>query len=231
MVSARLLFAAASALAITLMACGGSSDGTSLTRGNAAPAGGSSSGGSSSGGSSSGSVPPQKDGGVTPSNDAGSGGDSATAAPDLCKPYVGRWLATVDPGAVATGTDTSALGGSIPFGGTIDFTFTHDEADVPNVLDFTGTATIQAAGQTITQPIVPAKSPTGDPKDSTCEAGVLHFLGEANVSGIGNVLFAVEGHLDTSVTPTVGQGTFTMKTKDDNGAALSGDGTLHMVRK
>ncbi len=233
MVSARLLFVAASAFAIQLAACGGNSDGTSLTRGSSSSSGGSSSGGSSSGGTSSGSVPPstQSDGGgVAPSSDAGSTADTAPTT-DLCTPYIGKWLATIDPGAVATGTDTDPLGGSIPFSGTIDFTFVHDDADLPNILDFSGTSTIKAAGQTITQPIVPAKSPTGDPKDSTCEAGVLHFLGEANVSGIGVVLFTVEGHLDTSVTPTVGLGTFTMNTKDDNGAALSGKGTLHMVRQ
>jgi len=108
----------------------------------------------------------------------------------------------------------------------------HDDADYPNILDFTGNATIKGAGVTIQQALQPATSPTGDPKDSTCSAtGGLHFYGSANVNGIGLVDFEIVGTLDTTVTPPTGSGPFTMKTHDDNGAALNGSGNVHFVRQ
>ena len=222
MVSARWMCVVASAFAVHLAACSGGSDGTSPTSSHPPPGGSAQSG------------TPKADGGGGPTPVADAGGapddDGGQGATSPCAPYIGRWIATLDPGATATGSDTAIVGGSVALSGTIDFTFTHDDADLPDILDFTGTAKIVAAGQTITQAIEPATSPSGDPKDSSC-AGGMHFIGQANVSGIGKVLFTIVGTLDTTVTPTVGTGSFTMMTADDDGGALSGGGNVHMVHQ
>ena len=234
MVSARLILVA-TAFAFQAAACGGT-DAGSTSGPRPAPGG---TGAAQPGTSQPGTSQPgaQADAGAPTS---GGGSDAGVVAPDssttdtsACKPYIGKWIATLDPGAEVTGTDTQlAGGGPIPITGTIDFALVHDDRDYANVLDFTGNATIKGAGMTIQTVLSPATSPTGDPKDSTCDAsGSLHFIGAANVNGIGNVVFTMVGTLDTTKTPTVGTGPFTMKTADDNGAALSGTGNVHFVRQ
>ena len=191
MLSARLTLVVASAFAVHLAACSGNEGAGSMPSGPAAKA---------TPAPPTGSTPPSSpkpDGGVAPAADAGASDPDAGQAPtSLCGPYIGKWLATLDPGAVATGTDTSILGGSVPISGTVDFSLMHDDADLPNILDFTGTATIQAASQTITQTIQPATSPSGDPKDTTCQGNHLNFIGAANVSGVGNVIVNMDGTID-----------------------------------
>jgi hypothetical protein len=232
MVSARsICVVVASAFAIQLAACSGSDPGSS-TIGPAPPG---AAPGSSSGRSSSSSGQPgttQTDAGAPATGgDSGSAPDAAPVETSACAPYIGKWLATLDQGATVTGTDTNLVGGGpVPITGTIDFTLTHDDADYPNILDFTGNAKISGAGITINQALQPETSPTGDPKDTTCDTA-LHFHGQTNVNGIGVVVFEMVGTLDTTVTPAVGTGPFTMKTADDNGAALSGSGTVHFVRQ
>jgi hypothetical protein len=223
---ARFVFVVASGFAFQLAACGGgdstgsgtgaSTAGTSSS-GAAGNTSSSSSGGSSSGGSSSGG------------SSSGAASDAGTAAASPCTPLIGKWTATLDPGAVATGTDT-LLTGPVPIGGTIDFVLTHDDADLPNVVDFNGTANITASGQTFSETIAPSKSPSGDTKDTECNGG-LHLKGLVNVTAIGDLVFAIDGTLDTTATPTSGVGTFTWKTVADDGGGLSATGTLHMVKK
>jgi hypothetical protein len=237
MVSARSICIVVSALAIHLAACGGSDSSSTLT---GHPAGGAQAGSSSSSGSSGSSSSSSSSGSSgTPQSDAGgstsSGGSSGT--PDAgtanpCTPYIGTWVATLDQGASVSGSDTNLVGGGpVPITGTINFTLSHDDADLPNILDFAGSATIKGAGITIQQALQPATSPTGDPKDTTCTAGALHFYGAANVNGIGPIDFEILGTLDTTVNPPVGTGPFTMKTSNDNGAALNGTGNVHFVRQ
>jgi hypothetical protein len=233
MVSARLLFVVASAFAIQAVACGGSDPGSSsLSHGATPPAA------TPPGTKTPGATPPpstsQNDAGTTPTGDAGTvTPDSGKVESSACLPYIGHWVATLDDGASVSGSDTDIVGGGpVPINGTIDFTLTHDDADYANILDFTGNATIKGAGVTIQQALQPATSPTGDPKDTTCSAtGGLHFYGSANVNGIGLVDFEIVGTLDANATPPAGTGPFTMKTHDDNGAALSGSGNVHFVRQ
>jgi hypothetical protein len=156
-------------------------------------------------------------------NDGGVEADTGPAS--VCPAIIGAWLATLDPGAQVT-----LQGTSLPITGTVDFTLTRDDGDLPNIVDFNGTATITFAGQTVTQKILPAKSPSGDPKDTTCDGG-LHLTGMANVASLGDILFTIDGTLDTTVTPTTGKGTFGMKTLSDDGGTATASGPLHMVKK
>ena len=193
----------ASAFVLCLVGCsGGSSPSPS-------PSPSSSSSGNPGTGSSSGNV--------------ADSGSSATQS--ACPLVIGKWLGTLKPGAVV-----NIQGGQLPITGTIDFTLTRDDGDLPNIVDFAGTAKIVMAGQTITQEIQPAKSPSGDPKDTTCDGG-LHLRGQANVSGIGDILFDIDGTIDSSVTPATGDGTFTMKSASDDGGTATANGQLHMVKE
>lgn len=226
--NARLLFVVSSAFALHLGACGGgdSTGGGSLggsSSGNTSSSGGSSSGGSSSGGSSSGAT--SSSGGSS----SGSTGDGGVDTNSPCAPLIGKWHATIDPGAVATGTDTM-LTGPVPISGTLDFTLTHDDADLPNIVDFNGTANINAEGQSFTEQIAPSQSPSGDTKDTQCNGG-LHLKGLVNVTGVGDLIFVIDGTLDTTATPTAGVGTFTWKTVADDGGGLLATGGLHIVKQ
>ena len=108
------------------------------------------------------------------SGGSGTGHDAAPAdAADPCAAIIGHWLATLDQGAMV-----KVLGQNLPLAGTIDFMLTHDDADLPDIVDFNGTATIMVSGQTVTQVLAPATSPSGDPQDSTCDGG-LHLKGQA----------------------------------------------------
>ena len=193
----------ASAFVLGLAACsGGSSPSPS-------PSPSSSSGNQGTGNSSSGNV-------------ADSG---ASATQSACPAVIGKWIGTLEPGAVV-----NIQGGQLPITGTIDFSLTRDDADLPDIVDFAGTAKIVMAGQTITQEIQPAKSPSGDPKDTKCSDG-LHLRGQANVSGIGDILFDIDGTIDSTVTPATGEGTFSMKSASDDGGTATASGKLHMVRQ
>jgi hypothetical protein len=223
--NARFMVVAASAFVIQLVACGGGgSDGGGSTLG----------GNSSGGGGSSGSHP---DAGTSGSSGNSSGGTSSGSPADAggvdpnskCAPLIGKWHATIDPGAVATGTDTT-LTGPVPISGVLDFTLTHDDADLPDIVDFNGTATITAEGQTLTETIAPASSPSGDTKDTQCDGG-LHLKGLVNVQAVGNLIFVIDGTLDTTSSPTSGVGTFTWKTADDDGGGLTATGGLHLVKQ
>jgi hypothetical protein len=226
---ARIVFVAASAIALHLAACGGGGSGG----GGSSPGGGSSSGQTSSGAPAGNGATSSSSGGSSSGGSSSSGGGSSSGgsadAGNACTPLIGKWHATLDPGAEATGTDTT-LTGPIAIGGTIDFTLTHDDADLPNIVDFNGTANISAAGQTFTETIAPSKSVSGDNKDTTCNGG-LHLTGVVNVAAIGDMAFTIDGTLDTTVTPTGGAGTFTWKTISDDGGGLSATGTLHLVKQ
>jgi hypothetical protein len=180
-----------------------------------------------SGGDSPAPAPSTSPGTTQTGSDAGGGAAADTGAKpqSVCPAVIGKWLATLDPGAVV-----NIQGSQLPITGTVDFELTRDDGDLANIVDFTGTATIQMAGQTITQQIMPSKSPSGDPKDTTCDGG-LHLRGQANVSPLGDILFNIDGTIDSSVTPATGQGTFTMKTANDDGGAATANGTLKMVKK
>jgi hypothetical protein len=156
----------------------------------------------------------------------GDGGVTADTGPaSVCPAIIGHWLATLDQGAEVT-----LQGTPVPITGTVDFTLTRDDGDLANIVDFNGNATITFAGQTVTQRIQPATSPSGDPKDTTCDGG-LHLRGQASIAGMGDILFTIDGTLDTTVTPTTGKGTFAMKTLADDGGTATANGPLHMVHQ
>jgi hypothetical protein len=228
--NARFVFVVASAFALQLTACGGGDSTGGTLGGSSGQTGSGSSGASSSGASSSGA----SSSGATSSG--GSSSSSGSATPDggdttqsPCNPLIGKWVATIDPGAAATGTDTQ-ITGPLPIAGTINFTLTHDDEDLPDIVDFNGVATITAAGQTFNETIAPSSSPSGDTKDTKCNGG-LNLNGLVTVAGVGDMLFTITGTLDTTATPSSGVGTFTWQTANDNGAALSAKGTLHLVKQ
>ena len=214
----KLMFVVASTFAMHLLACGGGDTNGPGPSGTSSSGAGQGGGATSSGGSTGG-------GGTT-----SGGASSSGATPESkCTPLIGNWTATIDPGAFATGTDTTLVG-NVPITGNIDFSLTHDDADLPDIVDFNGTATIQAAGQTVVEKIQPQQSPSGDAKDTKCDGG-LHLNGAANIPGVGDIVFTIDGTLDTTTSPTKGQGSFTMKTANDNGAAITANGTVHMTKK
>jgi hypothetical protein len=177
--------------------------------------------------------------GVAPSASASASaaappGPAASATADNagpCAPLIGKWEATFDP-------DTQASGDLVPFGpmsldgaGKLDFTLTHDDADLPNVVDFVGTAIFTVLGQTETYQLQPATKATGDAKDTTCDGG-LHIKGATNAAAVGDMIFTMDGDFDgTSPHPTTGQAKFTFKTADDDGKNLTATGTAHLVRQ
>jgi hypothetical protein len=209
--------------------------------------------GAAAAGCASSEVPPASGSGAqtaSPTKDTGSSGSTGTTAPAAsstgsssqvptvppkdqgtpCGQIIGKWAAAIDDGAQASGDDIP-LGQSIPIGGSLNFTLTHDDADIANVVDFTGTATISAMGSSQTYDMKPATQTTGDQKDTTC-AGGLHIKGVTNVDPIGNILFTMDGDFDdTGATPNKGHANFTMKTADDNGKAMTASGTAHITRQ
>jgi hypothetical protein len=203
----------ASVFALPIAACsGGNTQGPS--------GGGTSSSGSNA--SSSGSNASSSGNASSNSGNHGTPADSGTGTQSACANLIGKWTATMDPGTTVT-----YEGLPLAVSGTIDFTLTHDDADLPNIVDFTGTAHITAQGQTYDGTLEPAKSPSGDPKDSTCD-GALHVIGQSNAP-IGVLDFTMDGTFDSAGTTGVGQ--FTMKSDSDNGATAKGTGSVHITRQ
>jgi hypothetical protein len=230
----KFLLPLVAASVLSIVACGSSgptsaSSGEPQKSGSGAGSGGGSGAGSGGSGGGSGGGETGSGGGSGSSSGGVTSGDAGGADTSACAAIIGSWVATIEPGATATGTATTLLGGNVAVGGTITFTLSHDDADLPNIVDFHGTAAITAAGQTfneVLQPAAPADS--GDPKDVTCDAG-LHLHGTLNVQGAGDILFAVDGTLDS--TSTSGEGTFSMKSADDNGASLTATGKVKVQRQ
>jgi len=108
------------------------------------------------------SSPPPKSPAVSSSSDGPSGQVAPPGATDSkpsetnlhdnagpCALLIGKWKATFDKGAEASG-DAIPLGQTISISGDMNFTLTHDDADLPNVVDFVGSTTVTALGQTTT---------------------------------------------------------------------------------
>lgn len=159
---------------------------------------------------------------ASPNTGDGSGSGSGSGS-DSCAALIGSWTGTLGSNASVV-----ALGSTIPITGTLDFMLTHDQNDLPDIVDFTGTATISFEGQTLTQAFEPASAGTGDPEDSHCDGG-LQLTGQASTQ-IGLIDFAVNETVDTSVSPASGSGQFTMKSDKDNGATVHGTGDLTIVK-
>lgn len=223
----RLSLLATSLLVVSAAACA-PSDVPPAQQGNNAL---SKSGSDDSKSSSSGST--AKPAGSAGGTDTGSSGDVPKVTDkdkgSPCADVIGKWTATFDDGAEATG-DMIPIG-SVGFSGKLDFTMTHDEADINNVVDFVGTATIEAMGQTNTYQMQPSEKASGDVKDTTCTGG-LHVKGISTVDPIGDVIFTMDGDFDDKASPpNTGHATFTMKTADDDGKNLTGKGTAHITRQ
>jgi hypothetical protein len=153
-----------------------------------------------------------------------SGGGPGPGSSDSCTPLIGSWVATL-----ASGTTVTAFGATIPISGTINFMLVHDDADLPDIVDFSGTANIVYSGQTISQAFMPANAGTADAKDSKCDGG-LQLLGQASTP-VGLIDFGVTATLDTKTTPMTGSGQFTMKTDADSGSSVHGMGNLTLAKQ
>jgi hypothetical protein len=231
MSSLHLSVLSASLLVLTAIACSPSDVPTSAGNSDLSA----SSSGSSGKPSSSGSTPAPPGSASTPGGST-SGGDPTDPQPtkaDLggpCAPLIGKWEATFDDGASASG-DSIPFGQSVPFSGKMDFTLTHDDADLQDIVDFAGTATITAMDQTQTYQMSPTDKASGDTKDTKCIGG-LHIKGITNVAGIGDLIFTMDGDFDGTDNPaSKGHANFTIKTADDDGKGMTGTGTAHLVRQ
>lgn len=152
------------------------------------------------------------------------GGGSGGSGSDACAPLIGSWTGTLGSNASIV-----ALGMTIPISGTVDFNLVHDQNDLPDIVDFSGTAHISFSGQTITQDFMPASAGTGDPADSHCDGG-LQLMGQASTS-IGVIDFGVNATVDTMTSPASGSGQFTMKSDQDNGATAHGMGDITLAKQ